>query len=140
MIGWVLRVLLGLVAAGNLAWAAVSIFDPLWAADMVGLDPGGSSAALGELRAVYGGLVGSLGVVLALAVLRRPLRAWYGALAIIFLGLVSGRMLSLALDGYDAFTMLALGLEGLTVLLLLAACRWAPRPRTGDASGGAGST
>jgi hypothetical protein len=130
MIGWILRVLLGLIAAGNLAWAAVSIFDPLWAADLVGLDPSGAPAAIGELRAIYGGLVGSIGVVLALAVLRRPLKAWYGALAIIFLGLVSGRVVSLAVDGYDAFTLLALLLEAFTVLLLLAACRWAPEPRT----------
>ena len=129
MLGWMIRVLLGLIAAVNLAWGAISILDPLWAARMVGLEVPDAPAALGELRAVYGGLVGSLGVVLALAVLRRPLRAWYGALAILFAGLVLGRVVSLFADGFDAFTVLALGVEGITALLLLAACRWAPHPR-----------
>jgi hypothetical protein len=112
------RVLLWLVVAANAAWGLFALFVPNAAGRVVGLVPDGT-AGVGELRAVYGGLVLALAVALAVA-LRIPSGAgWLHVFAILYGGLVAGRVVSLALDGLNGYTLAALALEGFTCGLLL---------------------
>lgn len=117
------KALVGLVAVGNLAFGAWSLAWPARAAQLVGFTLE-SDAARGEVRAVHGGLVLGLGVVMVAALRRSDGRHWLRALAPCFLGLALGRLVSLGLDGFTTWNGAALVLEaGTAVLLLLAAAQ-----------------
>jgi hypothetical protein len=112
-------VLLGTV---NVAFGSVATVLPGPVADFVGLAPQ-SDSALGELRAVFGGLVLSLGALMLVAPWRRdgPTIAW--AVGTCYVGLTLGRLVSLALEGPSAYTGVALGLEGGAAAVLLLGSR-----------------
>ena len=75
------------------------------------------------MRAVYGGLILALGIVMAWA-LRHPKGGhWLHAIGLCFLGLVAGRAVSLVADGLTTWNAAALVLEGATAVLLLFAGR-----------------
>ncbi|MEM8882556.1 MAG: DUF4345 family protein [Planctomycetota bacterium] len=109
--GRTLLIVLGLI---NLAWGLFALAQPTEAASWVGLEST-TAAATGELRALYGGLFVAFGVTL----LVRP--QWAGAVAIAYTGIALTRVLSLFLDGFETFTLTALGVEGFLALLLFKA-------------------
>ncbi|MGI9431251.1 MAG: DUF4345 domain-containing protein [Myxococcota bacterium] len=88
------------------------------AAGVTSLSPTGST----ELRAMYGGLQASIGVVSLLGAVRVSFAPTaLRMLAWVFGGLATGRLLGAALDdGWSAYTGSALGFE----LLGLGACLW----------------
>ena len=119
-------VLVGLV---YLSVAVPGMIDPTGLMANVELPVSGASA-LNELRANYGGLMGALSVAsfvgAAVEAYRRPV-LWLSWLC--FVGLVSGRVLSLVLDGMP--NGFALGLLGAESFGLVAASGllWAGRER-----------
>ena len=118
-----------LLVAINVGFGLYAIAAPHGVAEMVGVTIVETRGA-GELRAVYGGLVGALGVMLALA-WRRADGSWFTALAIGFAGLALGRLVSLAVDGYATYTLLAAVFEALAALFLARAGRAVTAQRAG---------
>lgn len=104
------------LVAINVLFGLYALAMPAGVAEMAGwaiLEPRGA----GELRAVYGGLVGALGVMLAIAWRRRD-GSWYEALALGFAGLTLGRLVSLVADGFSTYTVIAAVFEALTAVFL----------------------
>ena len=116
------KLLVGLVAAANVAFGAWSLALPSRAAGLVGFQLE-DAAASGEMRAVYGGLVLGLGLVMGAALRREDGGHWLRAIGLCFLGLVFGRAVSLLADGLTTWNAAALVLEGATAALLLFAAR-----------------
>ncbi len=114
-----LIVLLGLA---NVGFGLVSLLDPPRVAALMKLELGGT-AAYGEFRAVYGGLVLMLGAAMIGAVTRLGRREWLSLLALLFAGLVGGRLVSLALDGMATYTIVAVLLEAASAGILYQASR-----------------
>lgn len=119
------RAVLLLFAALNVAWGVFALARPAAAGRFVGLDPVTAHGA-GELRAVYGALVIGIGALVALATRVDGGGQWLRALAILFAALALGRLVSLALDGVNGYTLAALGLEGGSAALLAWAARALP--------------
>lgn len=115
-----------LLVVVNVGFGVFAVAAPGRVAGMVGWTIDAPHGA-GELRAVYGGLVGALGVMLGLAWSRRD-GSWYSALAIGFAGLTLGRLVSLAVDTVATYTLVAAVFEGLTALFL-----WRAGARLGEA-------
>lgn len=118
----VVRVLVWLLAAANLAWGAAALLFSSWAAGVLALTPQEAHAS-GEIRAVFGGLVFVMGALMVAALVRPERVAWLTALAYLFVGLVVGRVISLALDGPGTYTLVAICGEGLGALLLFLEAR-----------------
>lgn len=119
-----LRVLLLLFGALNVAWGLYALARPGPAARLMKLVPE-APAARGEIRAVYGGLVLALGALMIAAPWSPHGRGWLLAFSCAFAALAVGRVLSLLLDGLSPYTGAAAALEGLAAgFLLLAAARW----------------
>lgn len=102
--------LLILVAGAHVAGGMLAIAQPVRAGEVIGLLPM-SPAATGEVRAVYGGLLIVLGYLIFLAPSRPDGAAWLRVMGIAFLGLAAGRAVSLAIDGWAAYTAIALAFE-----------------------------
>ncbi len=108
--------LVGLLGLGNIGFGLIALLDPPRVASWLGLELLGVSA-YGELRAVYGGLVLALGGAMIWGVFgNQP--SWLAPLALLFGGLVSGRLISLSLDGWSTYTLAAAILEAAGALLL----------------------
>ena len=126
----------GLTRAGlalvGLVYTAVAVpgfVDPIGLMAAVDLPVSGASA-MNELRANYGGLMGALAVAsfagAAVASYRRP-ALWLAWLC--FVGLVSGRVVSLVLDGVpNSFALSLLGAESFGVVASTALL-WVGRER-----------
>ncbi len=114
-----LRTLLLLVALAHVALGAVGLYVPERVAAFIGLDPL-TRGALGEVRAVYGGMLAALGLVLVRAALGNAARArpWLLAAAFAYGGLVLGRFVSLGVDGFSLYTLVG-GMVEVTVLGVL---------------------
>jgi len=112
-----LKVLLYVVGLVNLAYGCFAMVAPADAAKAVGFALT-KPQAHGEIRALYGGLLMSLGVVTFVAVWKkRP--AWLAPLGFGFAGLAVGRLVSLAFDGVYPFTWGAAIFEGLAAVVFL---------------------
>ena len=116
-----LKPLLLVVGFGHLLVGLYGLYAPATVARIVSIDlltPG----AFGEARAVFGGLIGALGI----AIIRGALggaggRQWLFAVATGYTGMVVGRILSLGADGptwHTLFTGLVEG--GLAIVLFWA--------------------
>lgn len=113
-------VLLWILAVVNIGWGVWAMWASRAAADLLGFELKKPSAH-GEIRAVYGGLVLGLGVMIVVALQRPDPGEWMLALAIGFLFLTIGRLMSCILDGASPYTLMALGGEGSVTILLYAA-------------------
>ena len=92
--------LLGLL---NLAYGLYALLAPAAAGALSGFgleDP----KARGEFRTVFGGLVIGLSVAMLAGSASPHPRAWWTAVAVLFGGLVLGRLASLFLDGVTLYT------------------------------------
>ncbi len=98
-----MNVLVYLLGAINLAFGVYALFAPQAAAELseLGIE---SAKATAEYRTVFGGLIIGLGGAMLLAPTRPDPRPWMLALALLFAGLVLGRLVSLALDGVTLYT------------------------------------
>lgn len=113
----VTRGLLTLVGAGNAVFGVWGLIRPAATASMLGLQVPGSQG-LGEVRAVYGGLVLMVGLLTLTAAWRDTGAATLRALSVLFAGLVLGRVLSVVLDGPAAATLAAGAFEAFSAALL----------------------
>jgi hypothetical protein len=117
MMKWITPVLL-LLALAHILWGFYGFYAPDAMAQLVGFEMT-TTGARGEMRAVFGGLVGALGV----AILRGSIggkgrRQWLWAVATAYVGLACGRLISLGMDGMSAHTLFAGLFEvGLAILL-----------------------
>lgn len=111
------KIAVALLAAVNLLFGVIALTSPGRVARFIGLETT-SASARGELRAVFGGLVIALAVLMVVALRRDDGPAILRTVAVIFAGLAAGRVVSLAADGVNAYTAIALLLEGGTAALL----------------------
>jgi hypothetical protein len=99
---------LGLI---NFGLGILALAQPQLVAGWIGFALSGP-AAFGEMRAVFGGAVTVVGALfIVAATVSRP-RALLGCLALVFLALSLGRVISLLVDGGSFYTLAALCLEG----------------------------
>ena len=118
-----LRLLLWASALVNLGWGLMTLFAPMRAAEILHLEPT-SGRGFSELRAVYGGGVGMLGVLTVLALRRPDGGGWLTLMGLAFVGLATGRLVSLFGDSARGYSGVVLALElGFAGLLLFAATR-----------------
>lgn len=117
-------VLLGALA--NLGFAAYALILPFSAAELSEFDLN-PAPARAEYRAVFGGLVGALGLGM-LWVVARGERAGAWLLALLFSGLVFGRAVDLVLGSFEPQQLALIALEaGMAAALIL----WARGASTG---------
>ena len=116
----VTRGLLALVGAANAAFGAWGLVRPGAVADLLGLQATGIQG-IGEVRAVYGGLVLMLGLLMVASAWRDAGAATLRAMSVLFVGLVLGRAASVMLDGPAAATLGAGAFEAFSAALLVAA-------------------
>jgi hypothetical protein len=121
-VGNLIRALILVIAAINILFGAVAIADPRRVASWIGFELTGIGP-LGELRAMYGGLVAVVGILIAVAVLATNGGALLVPLALLLGGLVVGRAVSLVVDGFSWYTV-ATGVFELISAALLLAARW----------------
>ena len=119
-----IRMLLLVLAAINVLFGAIALAQPRRVASWIGFELIGSGG-LGEFRAVYGGLVVVVGILIAVAVWMTNGGPLFGSLALVFAGLVVGRAVSLAVDGFSAYTLSAAIFEAFGAALLSTAW-WRP--------------
>ncbi len=119
------RAILYVLALLNVAWGVFALVRPAVAGRFVGLEPT-SAHGTGELRAVYGALVIAIGLLVGLAARADGGEQWLRALAVMFAAIACGRLVSLAFDGVNGYTLAALGLEGGTAVLLAWAAKALP--------------
>ena len=118
------RVYLGLSVLIWLPYGLYLIFEPGYLAEAAGVlatTPTGTT----ELRAMYGGLQGAIGVFAGFALMRPALaRSVYVAVAFLAGGLFSARLLGLLMDGGGTgYTYGALGFEAVYTLVSIALFR-----------------
>lgn len=115
------RILVTLLAVGCMAFGVYGLARPGPAGELVSLVPTGPEG-VGEIRAVYGGLMIAVGVLLLWGSLgKRRSAAWLVAVAVGFAGLFVGRVVSLLLDGLTGYGLVAAVLEGGVAGLLFVA-------------------
>lgn len=117
------RWIIGIIGGITLAYGIWGFAYPAGIGHQMGV---GAHSALGlsELRAFYGGFLGTLGITL-LAALRSPAGAhWVRVAAAIYLGLAVSRVTSIALGGFDPGIVAAGCFESVAALALFksAAC------------------
>ena len=90
-------------------------------ADTTGMQLATGTATV-EVRAMYGGLQTAIGLLAGLAVVREPLRVpILLCLAVLFFGLVSGRLVGIAIDpDPGSYNFVAAGYEGVSAAIALA--------------------
>jgi hypothetical protein len=119
-----IRALLLILAAINVLFGIIALAQPRRVASWIGFELMGTGA-LGEFRSVYGGLVAVVGILIAVAVLMTDGGPLIGSLALVFAGLVVGRAVSLAVDGFATYTVAAGIFEAVGMALLFTAW-WRP--------------
>lgn len=118
------RIFLGLSALLWTPYAIQCLIDPASLSEAANLAPT-SATGTAELRAMYGGLQGALGL-LALAGALRPALARYAlcALGVVCAGLGSARLAAAAIgNAFSGYTLGALAIELGTVAIVLAVWR-----------------
>jgi hypothetical protein len=119
-----IRAAISIVAAINLLFGIVAMIQPARVAGWIGFELSGAGAT-GEMRAVYGGLVAVVGILMLFAVWTNVGAPLLWPLALLFAGLVIGRIVSLAFDGFAFYTFAATVFEILAAGLLAYAW-WLP--------------
>jgi hypothetical protein len=121
----VIRTAISVVAVINLLFGVVALIQPARVASWIGFELSGLGAA-GEMRAVYGGLVSVVGILMLVAAWTSAGAPLLGPLALLFVGLVIGRIVSLGVDGFAGYTLVATVFEILAAGLLAYAW-WRPQ-------------
>ncbi|MGE3965517.1 MAG: DUF4345 family protein [Planctomycetota bacterium] len=124
-------VLIAGLGVTNLLFGVYCIVRPTTLAELAGVTSP-TASVLGELRAVYGGLVGALGLALLAILFRKLDRPEQVLLGVLFAGLSLGRLVSIVVDGPSGFTLSALGFEGGAAAVLW----WNPTPADGVRAAG----
>jgi hypothetical protein len=97
------------------------VFAPVPASSEVGISLG-SPAAFSHMRGDTGGAFFAVGALLLLGLWRRE-PGYLEAVALIMLGIVAGRTLGIALDGYLPQIGIAMGVELVTAVVAFASAR-----------------
>lgn len=129
------RIALAVLAVAHIGFGIWALGAPQQVAAMAELQPL-TAGAMGELRAVYGGLIIAMGAAIARGAMGGAnAGVWLTVVALAYGGLASGRLVSLLADGASGYTLLAMGLETLlaafvawTAWLARLAARVEPRP------------
>lgn len=115
---WVRYVLIGLGLV-HVVLGVFGLYAPESVAGFLSLDPL-NAAALGEVRAVFGGLMLGIGIVFVRGSTGgRGARQWLMAAAVGYAGLALGRILSLAADGVRFHTLVSLLVEAAVCAFVL---------------------
>lgn len=120
------RIVGGLVGLGILAFGLMGLFYPVQTMSFAGFSPASESMraqAYGETRAIYGGVFTVLGVF-AIFAASNPIthRRLLLLIAMVFYGVLIGRMVGISIDGNPGvFGWAGAALEVTTGSLLLAA-------------------
>jgi hypothetical protein len=124
------RVFLGFTGLLFAGYGLACLASPAIVADATGMQLATGTASV-EVRAMYGGLQTALGLLALLAVVREPLRSpALLFLGVIFFGLVSGRLIGIAVDPEPgSYNFIAAGYEAAS-----AAIAFALLPRSARAS------
>ena len=101
-----------LIAFGliNFAFGLLAFIDPVVVTTWSGLGLEGP-AAFGEVRAVFGGVFSTVGLLYLIAIAVSNPKPILGTLALLFAGLSVGRISSLTIDGWSLYTAVGLFLE-----------------------------
>lgn len=118
---------LWLVAIATLSIGGYGLVEPRSVGELAHLEPA-SSAGVGELRAIYGGLLLAIGSLMVFVALGRADRSVARVLAWCFWGFALGRLLSLIVEGTHSYTWGTLAFESVTAALLMLATRFPARP------------
>ena len=124
------RVFLGFTGLLFAGYGLACLASPAIVADATGMQLATGTASV-EVRAMYGGLQTALGLLALLAVVREPVRSpALLFLGVIFFGLVSGRLIGIAVDPEPgSYNFIAAGYEAAS-----AAIAFALLPRSARAS------
>lgn len=114
----VVRVLVGVAGLLALVLAAAFLFDPATAALRFGIAPQ-EPLGFSTLRADFGGLFGTAGLLAIAAGVRNNARLLTAPLLLIGIALI-GRMLTIAVSGYEASMMQPIAVEIVLVSLFAA--------------------
>ncbi|OYX64425.1 MAG: hypothetical protein B7Y89_02095 [Novosphingobium sp. 32-60-15] len=112
-----------LIGMSLIAFGFYAVYATTTVTAMTGLAPQGV-AGMNEARSIYAGSFWAMGGLilygLANVRIRQPLLL---AVGVIFAGFVLGRIVSIAMDGYDPLLTAAIGSEVVAAIILLAASR-----------------
>ena len=100
-----LRTVLMLVAVAHLGFGAFALFAPEKVAPIVDLQID-TDAGPGEIRAVYGGSMCAMGVIVLLGARKKTSDVWLLAAGLGYAGLTVGRAVSLYVDGAHMWTVI----------------------------------
>ena len=102
-----LKTVLAVFALLHVLFGLYGLYAPLQMAQIVELEAR-TAGAIGEIRAIYGGLFLALGLVIARGWFGGPLAAaWLRVVAMGYAGLFVGRVASVAVDGPSGYTIFA---------------------------------
>lgn len=115
------RVFLGFTGLLFAGYGLACLASPAIVADATGMQLATGTASV-EVRAMYGGLQTALGLLALLAVVREPLRSpALLFLGVIFFGLVSGRLIGIAVDPEPgSYNFIAAGYEAASAAIAFA--------------------
>lgn len=112
-----------LIGIALIAFGVYTIYATTTVTAMTGLAPQGV-AGMNEARSIYAGSFWAMGALilyaLANARVRQPVLT---AVGVIFAGFVAGRIVSIAMDGYDPLLTASIVSEVIAAIILLAASR-----------------
>ena len=101
-----------LIALGliNFAFGLLAFVDPVVVTTWSGIGLEGP-AAFGEVRAIFGGVFTTVGILYLFAIAVSNPKPILGALALLFAALSVGRISSLTIDGWSLYTAVGLVIE-----------------------------
>jgi hypothetical protein len=137
---WLTPLLL-LLALAHILAGLYGLYAPDTLAPSLGLDMT-TVGGRGEMRAIFGGLIAALGVMILRGSMGGPTgRQWLWAVATAYVGLAAGRLVSLGMDGMSAHTLFAGLLEGgLAVVMFWSGGAVGAKPVPAAPVGSAGPT
>ena len=128
-----LKTIVLILALGHVIFGLYGLYAPEAVGAIVSLQPT-TGGAVGELRAIFGGLIVATGVALLRGALGGSQgKQWLLAVAVAYAGLFVGRVVSIGMDGRWAHTLLAGLVEAAIAGFLVYAAWELGKPATVDA-------
>lgn len=113
----------GLIGISLIAFGFYAIYATTTVTAMTGLAPQGV-AGLNEARSIYAGSFWAMGGLILYALANARVRqTMLMAVGVIFAGFVAGRIVSIAMDGYDPLLTASIVSEVVAAIILIAASR-----------------
>ncbi|HQS69331.1 MAG: DUF4345 family protein [Novosphingobium sp.] len=113
----------GLIGISLIAFGFYAIYATTTVTAMTGLAPQGV-AGLNEARSIYAGSFWAMGGLILYALANARVRQTVlMAVGVIFAGFVAGRIVSIAMDGYDPLLTASIVSEVVAAIILIAASR-----------------